>query len=168
VAGVPHPAGGGGGGGKTDTTPCAGDWVVFGADIGAVANSWVRLPIADTTTLVFETFGSLTTDLSRLITVIFFPSYTFNPSLPLRVLDWAGTATKCWEDGCPFTNDSRAMCLRHFRPNGARSIFSAEAPEWVNTAHLSFYHGLRPFVFFLRPQRTNGPLVDLRHAINVL
>jgi hypothetical protein len=35
------------------------------------------------------------------------------------------------------------MCLRHFRPYGA-SIFSSEAPEWVNTAHLSFYHSTAP------------------------
>ena len=44
--------------------------------------------LADTATLVLETFGSLTTELSRLITVIFFPRCTFNPSLPLRVLRW--------------------------------------------------------------------------------
>jgi hypothetical protein len=96
---------------------------------------------ADTASLVLETFGSLTTELPPLITVIFFPSYTFNPSLPPN---WADSVTKCWKDGCSFTNDSRAMCLRHFRPYGARSIFSTEAPEWVNTAHLSFYHSTAP------------------------
>jgi len=47
------------GGGKTDTKQCAGDSAVVRADNFAVANRRIRLPIADTATLVLESFGKL-------------------------------------------------------------------------------------------------------------
>ena len=124
--------------------------------------------LADAATLVLQTFGSLTTELSRLITVIFFPSYTVNPSLPLTVL----TKLTLWRSvgklDVPLQMTAgRCVCVISVRT--AREVYSVQRPLNGLTPPTSlFITRLRPVVFILHPQRTNGRLVELRQVISVL